>query len=135
MAGIMSILLLRLPRPARFALVGVMNSLITLGLIGLLLALRANPYAANLIGYLCGFANSYIMNRRFTFRTHGRASLAETARFAVYLGVAYGANLAIIAAGQRLGVPAFLAQAAAMVIYTCVFYALSSKLVFTGTGR
>lgn len=135
MAGIMPILLLRLPQPARFALVGMTNSLITLGLIGLLLALGANPYAANLIGYLGGFANSYFMNRRFTFRAQGRASLAETARFAACLGVAYGANLAIIAAGPRLGVRAFPSQAAAMVIYTCVFYALSSRLVFTGPGR
>lgn len=127
---------LRLPQPTRFALVGAINTAITLGVIALLLALGLNGYLANLAGYVCGFANSYLMNRKFTFRAANPANLPETARFAASLGIAYIANLVVLMLAHKLvDMPELAVQAAAMAVYTLVFYYLSSRLVFARTPR
>ncbi len=58
----------RLPRPVRFALVGVANTGVDLALFALLtLGLALAPVAANPVSYAAGMVFSFAANRRTTF--------------------------------------------------------------------
>ncbi|AWB45492.1 polysaccharide biosynthesis protein GtrA [Paenibacillus sp. CAA11] len=88
----------------RFALVGIVNTLIGLSVTFICLnALGFNYWISTLVGNVVGAVNSYFMNKSFTFRS--TASIRATLwRFmavtAVCYAVAYGA--AAVAAQQLL---------------------------------
>jgi putative flippase GtrA len=81
----------RLIRPLRFAIVGVSNTLIDVGVFSLLaIGLSVLPAAANVVSYAVGTANSWVLNRCWTFRDlTGSGSGAQFAGFAAI-------NLAIL---------------------------------------
>lgn len=67
---------------AKFALVGVLNTGVDVGIF-FLLAHFGVPYpTAQVISYSCGAANSYLLNKIWTFRVCG-LSYAEMLRFTV----------------------------------------------------
>ena len=55
---------------ARFALVGVSNTVVSLA-VYLALAAAAPRAAAGALAFAAGAANGYVWNRRWTFRRHG----------------------------------------------------------------
>ena len=58
---------------AKYLLVGVMNTLITLVVIFVCkIYLHVNPYVSNALGYLAGLINSFLWNRRWVFRSNGK---------------------------------------------------------------
>ncbi len=57
---------------SRFLIVGITNTGLTLIIIFVLLWLGASLVVANIIGYGAGFFNSFIWNRRWTFRSGGK---------------------------------------------------------------
>ena len=58
---------------AKYLLVGVMNTLITLVVILVCkIYLHVNPYVSNALGYLAGLINSFLWNRRWVFRSNGK---------------------------------------------------------------
>lgn len=59
----------------RYALVGVMNTLLTLGVIFVCKSLLGvNEYVSNALGYIAGLINSFFWNRQWVFRSNGRLS-------------------------------------------------------------
>ena len=59
-------------KAARFAIVGVGNTLVDLAVFTLLAQfLEVNVYLAQVLGYSAGTLNSYILNRSWTFRAGG----------------------------------------------------------------
>jgi putative flippase GtrA len=69
-------------RAGRFAIVGVGNTLVDLGVFTLLAqVLGANVYFSQAAGYSAGTLNSYILNRSWTFRTKGRFFSPTLVRF------------------------------------------------------
>lgn len=117
----------------RFGLAGIANTLIGYGVILAAMHLGAGDYLANALGYLVGFAVSFALNRRFTFRVRGQVDRAEVARFAGAVAVAYACNFAVLAAArQYLGAGSPVAQLIAVAVYAVVFYLLSSRFVFRG---
>lgn len=57
----------------KYCMVGVLNTLITLGVIFIAKSLIGlNPYVSNILGYGAGLANSFLWNRRWVFRSTGR---------------------------------------------------------------
>ena len=65
--------LTELLKAAKFAVVGVVNTLIDYGVFALLAqVLFVNVYLAQVISYSCGILNSYIWNRSWTFRSENR---------------------------------------------------------------
>ena len=62
----------------KFACIGVMNTMVDWAAYFLCLyalgfqGFEAGLYLSHIIGFLCGVVNSYVFNRRFTFRTDGR---------------------------------------------------------------
>lgn len=66
----------------KFALVGLLNTGVDV-VVFFLLTRFGFPYiAAQVVSYSCGAANSYLLNKLWTFRSSG-LSYAEAARFAV----------------------------------------------------
>ena len=85
----------------RFLLVGVMNSLVTLGVIVLCKSvLGINPYLSNLLGYIAGVVNSFIWNKTWVFHSNGKIT-AEASRFLLGWGICYSLQLLIVWALQH----------------------------------
>ena len=115
----------------RFVVVGLLNTAI--GLLAVLFAhriLQWDPYAANAFGYLVGLSCGFALNRAWTFRDTGPVSMTAMRYLAAFL-LSYGANLAVLTALiAGLGVHHDLAQAAALLTYSLVFFGLSRIFVF-----
>ena len=118
----------------RFGIVGALNTLATLLIIYLLMAIKVNLYAANAIGYACGAAISFTLNRAWTFRSPERPGLKMVILFLLAMGIAYMANIATVHASIRSGVSPYLAQLLGMPVYTLSFFLISKLLVFRKPG-
>ncbi len=73
---------------ARFCMVGTSNAVIDFGVLNVALALFPTRATVPLLAYntaavVLAATNSFIWNRRFTFRVHGPLQASEIARFAV----------------------------------------------------
>jgi len=118
-------------RPIRFAVVGVTNTLVDVGVFTTLVASTAvSPIIANVAGYLAGIVNSYVLNRNWTF-WDARAS-AWWRQLAWFAGVnitALGLSTFVVwALAPVLGpLPAKLVSVAVTFAFS---YTLSRTLVF-----
>lgn len=115
----------------RYLTVGLINTLMGYGVI-LLLQLRweVHPVLANASGYAIGMTVSYVLNRRYTFRSH-RNHAASMPIFVAATLLCYLLN--VICLQFTMGVmhwPAAIAQAAAVLIYTVSFYFANRYWVF-----
>ncbi len=63
-----------------FCVVGCLNTLIHLGIYAILVVLHTHFLLANIIGYLFGLTNSYILNKVLVFKQNKR-SLAYMVKF------------------------------------------------------
>lgn len=70
----------------RFAIVGIVNTAITLALYWILRWFGVGINWANFLSYAAGMVNSFVCNRIWVFRSHGRRWLREAALF--YAGCA-----------------------------------------------
>lgn len=88
----------------RFATVGIANTAITFFVYSLCTGLLHVPAAgANLIGWIAGFINSFLLNRVWTFSDRRGASTRQTLpRFAATTLVALGISEAVVVAGDAL---------------------------------
>lgn len=119
-----------LTRMVRFGAVGVVNTAIDFSVFAALFYLLHWPLlAANAAGFGLAVANSYAMNKAWTFRDTAPATLGRGARFfAVALaGLAIGS--AVIAAAAQI-VPAFVAKACAIGATFAWNYWASARFVF-----
>lgn len=106
----------------KFAGVGVLNTLLTLAIIfGLTAWFGVGDARANLAGYLAGLAFSFVLNRRWTFRSDA-AALPALARFLLVFGMSYLLNVAVVLGLIRLGLNNYLAHMAGMPFYSVAFY-------------
>jgi putative flippase GtrA len=80
----------------KFALVGLLNTGVDVAIFSLLVWLGISYLAAQIISYSCGAANSYLLNKLWTFRSCG-VSYAEMVRFAVVNLVSLGISVALLA--------------------------------------
>jgi len=89
-------------RFAKYCIVGCMNTLVTLCVIYVCKSLlEMNLYLCNAVGYIAGVTNSFLWNRAWVFRSHGRRT-AEATRFAVGFVLCYLLQLAVVAALTNL---------------------------------
>ena len=121
----------RLPRPIRFVLVGLSNTLVDIIVFTVLVAgFAVSPVPANIVGYIIGTINSFVLNRNWTFREAYETDWGG--QFARFTGVnlaALGLSTAIVwTLAPFLGaVPAKLLS----VLVTFFFsYTLSKAIVF-----
>ena len=78
----------------KFAIVGVLNTLVDFAVFQTLNLLLGWVYVAQVIGYSCGIINSYLWNSNWTFREQRTRSFREIALFLLVniasLGVSLG---------------------------------------------
>lgn len=73
----------------RYAMVGVANTLLTLGVIFVCKGIfHANPWVSNAIGYIAGFINSFILNKTWVFRSDNKVA-GEALKFGIGFIVCY----------------------------------------------
>lgn len=79
----------------RYALVGVMNTMVTLFVILICKSLLGiNPWVSNAAGYVAGFINSFIWNKLWVFNSHDKV-VHEAFRFFGGFMVCYGLQLLV----------------------------------------
>ena len=80
----------------KYSIVGVFNVIIGLGIIYFAYnVLEINYILSNIIGYSCGLINSFIWNKKWTFRTSKTAS-KTVIPFLIVFFVSYVSNLLCI---------------------------------------
>ena len=79
----------------KFGLIGVSNTLLDLVVTFVLNAVFGIYYLAKIIGYVCGIANSYFWNSRWTFREERRRDVREIVSFIAINLVTLGLSLAL----------------------------------------
>lgn len=103
---------------ARFLVVGLANTALTLAIIFVLLRFGSSLLTANIIGYGAGFINSFVWNRRWTFRSTG-AVWRETAIYTAVWGVCYLLQMgALLLSSQTFGLSDTISTLIAMVFFT-----------------
>lgn len=115
----------------RFATVGVINTFVGLAIVVVTIRVFGlNPFVANGFGFMAGIVVGYLLNRQWTFGST-RGVAATGPRYVLVFFVSYAVNVGILAIllGTR-AVDPILAQAAALVGYSVVFYVLCRTLVF-----
>lgn len=117
----------------RFALVGLGNT--ALGLAVILAArygLGWSDMAANALGYGCGLAAGFTVNRRWTFASR-LAWSHSVPRYAAVVAVAWSVNIASVLMLTHSGLPSGWAHAAAVLPYTVITYLGCRAWVFRET--
>ncbi|THF82586.1 GtrA family protein [Cohnella fermenti] len=122
---------------AKFATVGVMNTAVDLVVFSALVyGLGAASALAQTISYLCGFLNSYVWNRSWTFRTGKRASAGELLRFGIVNAVSFGVSMAVLLGMEKgLGFSPLAAKLVSIVASLAANYAGSKLWVFREPQR
>ena len=113
----------------RFGVVGVVNTVLTLAVIYVLHSWMGTAFVyANAIGFAAGFANSFFMNRYWTFSSKGNL-FRESILFVLVFFASYLAQLFIVLSLKDFFlVPVALAQIAGMAVYTLTNY-LGNRMV------
>ena len=79
---------------AKYAVVGVMNTLLTLAVIFVCKSvLGVNPYVSNALGYIVGLINSFLWNRSWVFRRRDGKLSRQAVLFLIGFAVCYGLQL------------------------------------------
>lgn len=118
-------------RVGRFAVAGVLNTVVGLSVIfAVKLAFAAPEALANAAGYAVGLAVSFSLNRNWVFRSTAPARTALR-RFLVVFALAYAANLAVVlVAAGTFGVNGYIAQTLGVGTYAVLSYLGSRVFVF-----
>lgn len=116
-------------RIARFGVVGLANTAITLALYALLTSLGCPAPAASALAFCAGAANSFQLNRRWTFSDLPTGSDAW-ARFVGVQGAGAVLSAGGVAALRAAGWGHLAAECAILPCVTVVVYSLSRLLVF-----
>lgn len=117
----------------RFALVGVSNTVLYAAAYLLLDRVGIHYVLASSVAFALGVLNSYVLNRRWTFRSQGRRA-PELARFlcAQLLGVV--ASLSLLAAlVEVVRLHPLVAQVVAFPVASLLTFALSREWAFAAT--
>ena len=119
-------------RFVRFALVGVLNTVVDFGMFVLLQSiLHTNLYTANAIAYLLAVVNSFLMNKYWTFSNHptGRLILQDFGLFTI--GNVAGLTLStLIIYASTLFLPAVLGKVLAIAVVFPWNYWFSRRFVY-----
>lgn len=99
-------------RIGRFSIVGVLNTLVDLGVFLLLVKVFSMPVVpANLLAFGVSLANSYLLNRFWTFHDSGTPhSVGNIARFLAFNSTGALLATAALSALVTLGVPVLVAK-------------------------
>ncbi len=113
----------------RYGLVGLMNTALTFLVIALLTYFDVNAYVSNIVGFIIGLLNSYILNSRFTF--NNKTSSHSAKKFAASFIIAYLLNIVVLKFSISISlIPVLASQLIAMVSYNISLFVLMKVWVF-----
>lgn len=114
----------------RFAIVGVLNTAISLAVYKLAVDIGVAYPVASVVAFIVGALNSYTLNRVWTFRA-GAFTGAGLARYLVVQLVGLGVNeLVLVALVEGASVQHLAAQAVALVVASSIMFALNRYWAF-----
>ena len=120
----------------KFAMVGVVNTLVDAGVYFLLLLMpffQVNYLFAQAISYSCGVINSLFMNKRFTFGEKGPMGAKRTMLFFAVNIISLGVSMAALyVCADVLLFGQLISKAVATVFSMGVNFTLNKLLVFKG---
>ena len=107
----------------RFAVVGMLNTGIGLGIIFFLKWIGGiGDAAANVAGYGAGLTAGFLLNRNWTF-AHSGDCITAAGRFLAVFGVAYCANLGtVLVLVNQFGISGYVAQTIGVMPYAVLGY-------------
>ncbi|MCM1067376.1 MAG: GtrA family protein [Muribaculaceae bacterium] len=80
----------------KYCLVGVLNTLVTLGVIYLCKSFFGlNLYVSNALGYICGVINSFLCNKTWVFRSKGGYT-REAVKFLIGFALCYALQFWVV---------------------------------------
>ncbi|RDU67466.1 GtrA family protein [Helicobacter didelphidarum] len=113
-----------------YALVGIANTIVGYSITFGLTFLGVIPEVANTIGTIFGVLNSYILNKKFTFKSQN-SHKKDFVRFGIAMGIAYIFSTIIIFITYRiLNMNEYIALILGGVTYTIVGYFVSKFWAF-----
>jgi putative flippase GtrA len=119
---------------ARFLVVGVSNTAITLVVYGALVRAGVPPVAASVAAFTAGAVNGFRLNRAWTFRS-SQTGVGAAARYLVVAALGLGLNaLGVALAVHVAELPKIAGEIAALPPVTATTFALSRAWVFGPGG-
>lgn len=116
----------------KFCIVGVSNTVLTLSVIFLLMRVfEVNYIIANMVGYLLGVVNSFLWNKRWTFRSKGPLG-RESVAFGLVFAVSYVIQLGGLVLLKEV-VHVDIAQILSLVLFSVVNFLGNRFISFTHT--
>ena len=123
--------LTELLKAAKFAVVGVVNTLIDYGVFALLAqVLFVNVYLAQVISYSCGILNSYIWNRSWTFRSENRFFGPTLVLFLALNLCMLGISTAVLAFFLKIGFSKLIAKGCTVAVTMVISFVVNRLWVF-----
>jgi putative flippase GtrA len=115
----------------KYGIVGIANTLITLSVIWVMMkVLGYSPVASNITGYAAGLLNSFILNKRWTFRSSDTWT-GSAIRFGLVFGVCYALQLGLLLyLGRYLSIDPYYNQIIAMIFYTAINFLMNKYFTF-----
>ena len=115
---------------ARYAAVGLLNSLVGFAVILIAGNFGFSPLVANFFGYLAGLVIGFLSSRNYVFRSEGKVS-EESIRYFLSFGLSYAVNQFVLyALTQFAKLGNTVSQGLAVASYILTMYLLSRLLVF-----
>lgn len=129
---------------ARYIVVGVLNTLVTLAVIYLCKSVfEINLWVSNALGYVAGVINSFVWNKKWVFKSTSRRYKEEALRFLAGFALCYGIQLLATwildssMKGVEIAIPHItvvsgygIATLAGMVIYTIANFIFNRVVTF-----
>jgi putative flippase GtrA len=114
----------------KYGVVGAGNTLLTAGVIWLMMRCGIGDVLANGIGYAAGMLNSFVWNRQWTFRSK-ESWLASGLRFFAVFLLSYALQLGVFLLLRRyLSIDPYCNQLLAMTVYTLANFLLNKYVTF-----
>ena len=114
----------------RFVAVGVSNTLVSWCVYAMLETVGVPYLLASALAFALGALNSYVLNRRWTFRSHGRRG-PELLRFGVVQCIGLGLDVTLLAVlTEDVRVHHLIAQAIVFPVASAVTFLLSRQWAF-----
>ena len=120
----------------RYLAVGGVNTVLGYAvIIACMTKLGMGPVVANSVGYLVGFAWSFLFNRRWTFGSSGHIG-GDLLRYALVATFGYGVNVIVLVLSHYwMGMPAYGAQALGIAAYLAIVFTGSWLFAFPVVDR
>ncbi len=118
---------------AKYALVGGLNTGVDFVVFcALIYGAGMDSIGAQTISYIAGVANSYLLNRYWTFQVKGKRGMAEIIRFLLINVFSFLAATALLLGLEHWGTESAIAKIASVVCSLAVNYAGYRLWVFRG---